>query len=140
MINETKLERLGQKSCDSSQKVRNAQLLGPICLQLFQKGVAWPGASNAQSASKSPLLQRGFQSAFPPCLVSPHHPGKTQGRCSSFSLFIASETKIPVTHPRSQNRGRKGTHLRPAPLTFIPVFRPPCLSNPSRSFSSSSRD
>ena len=65
MINETKLERLRQEGSDSLWKVRNAQLLGLICLQLFQKGVAWPGASNAQSTSESPLLHRGLQSTFP---------------------------------------------------------------------------
>ena len=65
MIKETKWERLRQEGSDSLWKVRNAQLLGLICLQLFQKGVAWPGASNAQSASESPLLHRGLQSTFP---------------------------------------------------------------------------
>ena len=80
MINETKLERPRQEGSDSLWKVRNAQLLGLICLQLFQKGVAWLGASNAQSASESPLLHRGLQKALShtsSCLISPHCPEKT---------------------------------------------------------------
>ena len=61
MIKETKWERLRQEGSDSLWQVRNAQLLGLICLQLFQKGVAWPGASNAQSASESPLLPQNWE-------------------------------------------------------------------------------
>lgn len=101
----------------------------------------WHGQELSQQCPEhqwKPTLSQNFTKYFPMHHLdwSQHCPEKRQGRCSCLSLFTAAETKIQVTHPRSQNEDRKGTWFRPGLLTFNPVFWPPGLSKPSNSDSS----
>lgn len=92
-------------------------------------GVAREEASNAQSANENPLFPRTLQSTFPRMIFLDLTTALRIDRAGTrLSSFTAVATNIQVTHPTSQNEGRKGPQFKPAPLTFNPMFWPHCLS------------